>query len=254
MLVLHLRQALTVRQIDGRILLALGANVLVNAVRLRLHNADAPAVEPVLALVAANVELRLIVRLAAQTVQLLRVARMLAFAAHELGQRLRSILADADALAVEPIVAQIAAHIELGVIVRRPAQTEEFLFFARHHARFEAAAMRMRTSATAAAQTLAGRCASVIVRIVLVGSDGRFVCWNRSEKLNGFCFNSSPSQKLYVPLIIFTFVCLDWLASERSLQLVLALLLSHLLHLMQPVTLVLRLSSPSLSLHFPGWS
>lgn len=90
--------------------------------------------EPVLALVAANVELRLIVRLAAQTVQLLCVARMLAFAAHELGQRLRSVLADADALAVEPIVAQIAAHIELGVIVRRPAQTEEFLFFARQHA------------------------------------------------------------------------------------------------------------------------
>ena len=49
--------------VPGIIGLALGANVVVNVVSLRLHYSDALAVVPVLALLATDVELRLVVRL-----------------------------------------------------------------------------------------------------------------------------------------------------------------------------------------------
>lgn len=68
--------------------------------------------EPVLTLVTANVKLRLIVWFPAYAVQLLGVARMLAFAANELGDFFRLFFGDIDTVAVEPIVAQVTAHIK----------------------------------------------------------------------------------------------------------------------------------------------
>lgn len=56
---------------------------------------------------------------------------MLALTANKLGQLLGAVLANADALAVEPVVAQVAANVELAVIVRRAAQAEQFLLLAR---------------------------------------------------------------------------------------------------------------------------
>lgn len=56
--------------------------------------------------------LRLVVRLLAQTVQLLRFPGVLALAAHKLVDLLRLLLGDADAIAVEPVIAQITTHVE----------------------------------------------------------------------------------------------------------------------------------------------
>lgn len=61
--------------------------------------------EPVLAFVAAYVELRFVVGFAAQAKQLLCITGMFAFGAYEFGQCFGLVFADFDAFAVEPIVA-----------------------------------------------------------------------------------------------------------------------------------------------------
>jgi hypothetical protein len=119
--------------------LAIGTNVLVDEFRFARQNADALSVEPVLAFVAANVEsveeeeelestgdhlesaaihkiyenlLRLIIRRSAKAEKLLRVFGLLALLAHKVRHVLRSFLGDSHALAVEPVVAQVAANVE----------------------------------------------------------------------------------------------------------------------------------------------
>lgn len=74
--------------------------------------------------------LRLVVRLLAQTEQLLRLPGVLALRAYELRQRLAALLRYADAVAVEPVVAQVAADVELGLVVRRPTHAVQLLLFA----------------------------------------------------------------------------------------------------------------------------
>lgn len=59
--------------VEGGLWVAVGARVLVDPLGLRLEDPDAAAVEPVLAPVAADVELRLVVGLPAEAVQLLRL-------------------------------------------------------------------------------------------------------------------------------------------------------------------------------------
>lgn len=208
LLVLGVAQRAHVRRLHRIALLALGADVLVDALRLRLHDAHAATVEPVLAFVAADVELGLVVRFAAQAVKLLRVARVPALAAHELRQRLRRLLGDADALAVEPVVAQVAAHVELGVVVRRAAQAEEFLLVV---GRVAVARRRRGVSRTGRMVAMVGgggalasgalvRCgtaAAAAAGRVFVGSDGGLVSGNGSvggrvgekkfNKLSRFC-------------------------------------------------------------------
>ena len=106
------------------------ASVLVDGLGFRLEDADAAAVEPILTLVAANVKLRFVVRLLTQTIELLRVARFVAAVAHKLAHRLTHGFRDANAAAMEPIGAQIAAHVKLGVVVGRPADTVQLLLVA----------------------------------------------------------------------------------------------------------------------------
>lgn len=113
--------------IHGRVPLAIGTDVLVDVVSFGLQDADTPTVEPVLTTVAANVELRFIVGLPAEAKQFLRVARVFALRADELGYRFAALLGDADAVAVEPVVAEVASHVELGLVVGRPADAVQLL-------------------------------------------------------------------------------------------------------------------------------
>lgn len=105
-------QRLHVGKVDRIILVAIRAYVLVNVVCLALQYSNAPSVEPVLALITANVELRFVVRLTAEAVQLLRVPGVLTLPANVLGDLLRLRLTDANAVSVEPIVTQIATNVE----------------------------------------------------------------------------------------------------------------------------------------------
>lgn len=68
--------------------------------------------EPVLALVAANVELGFIVRLFAQAVKFFRFPGMSALGANELSHPFRHRLRDSDAFAVVPVVTQVASDIK----------------------------------------------------------------------------------------------------------------------------------------------
>lgn len=110
--VLQLTEAFHVGKIHRIVALAVRADVFINEFSFALQNANAPAMEPILALVTANVELRFIVRLSTQAVQFLGVSSVLTFAAYELGMILRVSLRDADTLSMEPVVAQIAANVE----------------------------------------------------------------------------------------------------------------------------------------------
>lgn len=103
---------LHIRIVHRTILLTIRTNIFVDVFGFGLQNADTSAMEPVLTLVTANVKLRLIVWFPAYAVQLLGVARMLAFAANELGDFFRLFFGDIDTVAVEPIVAQVTAHIK----------------------------------------------------------------------------------------------------------------------------------------------
>ena len=58
--------------VEERIGVAVGARVLVDRLRFRLEDTNAPTMEPVLAAIALDVKLRFVVRLPAKAVQLLR--------------------------------------------------------------------------------------------------------------------------------------------------------------------------------------
>lgn len=83
--------------------------------------------KPVLALIAANVKLRLVVRLPAQTEQFLSITGMLALATNEFRDAFRFFLCNVNTFAVEPIIAQITADIKHGIIVRRLANAVKLL-------------------------------------------------------------------------------------------------------------------------------
>lgn len=105
-------QNLHVGSIGIRLPLALRADVLIYELGLALQDSDAASVEPVLALVAAYIELRLIVRLATAAVELLRLPRLLAINANEFREFFGGLLANIYTIAVEPVAAQVAAHIK----------------------------------------------------------------------------------------------------------------------------------------------
>lgn len=72
--------------------------------------------------------LRFIVRLLAEAVELLSVPGVFALLADKLSHALALLLGNADAFAVEPVVAKVAANVELGVVVGRATRAEELLF------------------------------------------------------------------------------------------------------------------------------
>lgn len=71
--------------------------------------------------------LRFIIRLLAEAVELLGVPGVFAFLADELSHALALLLRNSNAVPVEPIVAQVAPDVELGVIVGGAARAEELL-------------------------------------------------------------------------------------------------------------------------------
>lgn len=111
-------QFLHIREVYVRINLTVGTDVFVDVVRLRLENADASPVEPVLALVAANVKLGFVVRLLAEAIQFLRFPRVATLVADEFGHSLRHRLGYADAVAVIPIVTQITTDVKSENVIR----------------------------------------------------------------------------------------------------------------------------------------
>jgi len=77
-----------------------------------LDNANATAMEPVLAFITAYIKLRLIVGLFTAAIKLLRFTRLLAIGANVFREFLGRLLGDINAFAMEPIATQIAANIE----------------------------------------------------------------------------------------------------------------------------------------------
>lgn len=90
---------------------------------------------------------------------------MLALGANELGHGLAALLRDPDALSVEPVVAQVAADIELGLVVRRPAHAVQLLLLAARLARRRAVLVVV----LAPVPLRTGRAAGWIGRLVGVG-------------------------------------------------------------------------------------
>lgn len=121
--------------------------------------------EPILTSIAANIKpvkqtkltqfsksykiqnlLRFVIWLATQTKQFLSLARMLTLSTNKLRNVFASLLGNSDAVSMEPIVTQVATHVEFGLVVWRSTNAVQFLLliFTGRYGHFMATGTTMR--------------------------------------------------------------------------------------------------------------
>ena len=105
-------QGLQVGRVDPRVLVTVGALVLLDGSPLGLQDTDAAAVEPVGTLLTTNIEPGLVVRLSAETVRFRALLSCRTLVTHVLGHFLRHLGCNPNTGAVEPVRTDIATNVE----------------------------------------------------------------------------------------------------------------------------------------------